>query len=104
MDSILFPFLKRIIWAMRKHRKLAIGLGILVVLVLALHFIPFDDRTGYLNGGGANICIGYTQPVNYTYRWITGGVDTWDNQISYLMPTNKNPGCAQPAHVRLYLL
>jgi hypothetical protein len=89
---------------MRKHKKLIIGLTPLIVLslVLILHFVPFDSRTGFLDRGGANICIGYTQPVNYTYRWITGGVNAWDDQLSYLKSINT--GCAQPAHIKLYIL
>lgn len=87
---------------MRKHKKLIIGSLVAVFLVLMLHFVPIDNRTGYLDHGLANTCIGYSQPVNYNYRWITGGVDTWDNQMSALGP--KNHGCDEPAHVRLYIL
>ena len=92
---------------MRKHKKLVISSLAVLALALLLHFVPFDSRTGYLNRGLANVCIGYTQPTNYTYRWISGGVNAWDNQLSYLKEgkiTQSNPTCAEPAHVRLYLL
>jgi hypothetical protein len=87
---------------MRKHKKLIISLCVSLIVVLILHFVPFDSRTGYLDRRGANICVGYTQPVDHTYRWITGGVNQWDDQLSYLHPDN--PGCAEPAHLKLYLL
>jgi len=94
---------------MKKHRRFLI-IGALVALVIALmHFIPFDSRQGYLDYGSRNTCVGYLVPVDYTYRWITGGVNTWDDQLSHLKETKlvapySNRTCEQPAHVKLYLL
>jgi hypothetical protein len=87
---------------MPKNKKLLKIATIVLVIVAGLHFVPFDSRTGYLDNGLANVCIGYSAPINYNYRWITGGVNTWDNDLSHLVA--KNPGCAQPVHLRLYLL
>lgn len=87
---------------MYKRKLLFIISGVIILLLLALHFIPFDNRTGYIDEGIANLCFGYSKPVDYTYRWVSGGVNAWDDQLSYLHP--KNPGCAQPAHIRLYIL
>ncbi|HSX17946.1 MAG TPA: hypothetical protein VLE51_01145 [Candidatus Saccharimonadales bacterium] len=92
---------------MRDHKKLIVGLSAFVILILSLHFIPFDSRSGYLDYGLANVCIGYSEPVNYSYRWITGGVNKWDDQLSHLTEAkfmSGNPTCAQPVHLRLYLL
>jgi len=95
---------------MRKHLKLiSIFTLAAVFVVLGLHFVPFDSRSGYLDYGGANVCIGYMKPVDYQYRWITGGVNAWDDQLSHLKETKLVPpyssrACDQPAHVRLYLL
>ncbi len=87
---------------MKKHKKLLQIAAIVTVILLGLHFVPFDSRSGYLDKGMANVCIGYTKPVDLKYRWITGGVNTWDNDLSYL--SDKNSGCAEPVHLRLYIL
>jgi len=86
---------------MKKHKKLLQIGAIVIVILLGLHFVPFDNRTGYLNRVD-NLCIGYGSPVDVNYRWITGGVNTWDNDLSNL--SDKNPGCSEPVHLRLYIL
>jgi hypothetical protein len=87
---------------MSRNRKISIAAGAVIVIVALLHFVPIDSRSGYLDKGLADVCIGYSAPTTYTYRWITGDVNQWDNDINYLK--NTNPGCAQPATIKLYIL
>ncbi len=87
---------------MKKHKKLLIAAGAILLIIALLHFAPFDSRSGYLEVKHINICIGNTKPVDYSYRWITGGVNKWDHEIDYLKKTNS--GCDQPATIRLYIL
>lgn len=92
--------------AKNKKRILA-SLAAFIIIAALLHFVPFDDRTGYLDKGMGNLCIGYLQPVELNYRWITGGVNTWDDQLSYLKEGSLNQAqvsCAEPVHIRLYIL
>lgn len=94
---------------MRKHLKMIIGMTAVAAIILLLHFVPFDSRSGYLDYGMANTCVGYLKPVDHNYRWISGGVNDWDDQLSHLKETKlqapyNNGTCDQPAHVRLYLL
>jgi hypothetical protein len=83
-------------------RKISIVAAAVLVIVALLHFVPFDSRSGYYDRGLLNVCYGYSQRVEYNYRWITGGVNEWDSQINNIKPSN--PGCAQPVTIKLYIL
>jgi hypothetical protein len=100
--NIPLPSFERIIAHMSRNRKISIVSVSVLVIVALLHFVPFDSRSGYMDRGLANLCVGYGAPTTYTYRWINGGVNQWDNDINYLK--NTNSGCAQPATIKLYIL
>lgn len=83
------------------------SIAVLVVIVLALRFIPIDSRTGYLDDGIDNLCSPYVQPVNHNFRWVKGEVPAWDDELSHLREaklSDGNPTCSEPAHVHLYVL
>jgi hypothetical protein len=86
----------------KKHRTAIIIISAVVVVgATLLHFVPFDSRTEYQ--------CDLTQDLNqdsspryYTYRWITGGVNKWDELLTQTGP--KTTFCNIPVHIKLYML
>jgi len=75
--------------------------ALVLIAVVLLHFVPFDSRTEYQCDLTLDLRQD-TSPRYYTYRWITGGVNKWDDLLSSTGP--KTPYCNIPVHIKLYML
>jgi hypothetical protein len=98
-----------------KQKKVIIFSTIVLLVLLALHFIPVYNQSGVIDRGLANVCIGYTNPVPLYHRLITGGNkgfndDKKDFKVAKLanngggIIASGDYGCAEPVTLRLYLL
>lgn len=93
-----------------KRRHLVI---IALAIVLALpHYIPLRSRTGLIDRGLSNLCVGYGAPVDHDHRLIPhgmGGYERDDAQFDEAELIFRNgmmlgsDSCAEPATLRLYL-
>ena len=90
---------------MSKRAKILIIPG-LILIALALHFIPIYSRTGVLQRGNGDECIGYSKPVPDNYRLVTGNINEFrsDKRIFQPVPFGQSASCAEPVTLRLYLL
>lgn len=94
---------------MRK-RKLIISLGLIIVFLGLLHFVPIYSKSGYIDHtiNGNATCIGYLGNQPHYYRLINNDLSEFnkDKAIFKLdVNTFNNTLCGiEPVTLRLYLL
>jgi hypothetical protein len=84
-----------------KQKKVIIICGAVLALGILLHFMPIDSRTGYIHN---EWCISQTPQATYNYRWISGDINEWDDEMSAIQPSSSECKLDQVVHVRLYAL
>lgn len=85
-------------------KKLVAALLVLALLITA-HLIPIYQRTGYLDKGSGNLCIGYTAPNVYSKRVIVNGFKVPQYFKSDSRAANGSGlDCAEPVKIRYFLI
>jgi hypothetical protein len=87
-------------------KKTLIVAIIVVALLSAARFVPIKERTGYLDRGQNNLCIGYDAPNVYSKRVILSGFS--EPQYFVSNPQGLNDGsdatCVEPVVVQYFLI
>ncbi len=103
---ILYSFWAYNFCVSKRAKIISAAVVLLMAFVIVFHFVPVDSRTGYLVYSQPTSCPSDSSVASYRYRWVTGGVNTWDDRLSHLREGTNLPGnlyCAEPAHLQLYL-
>lgn len=96
---------------MRITTSAKIVLGITFLLLLP-HFIPLYSKTGQLDRGTMNLCMGYGSPVSHYHRIIPSGLDEYRQERQLFKATQLTDQggilvgdiyCGEPVTLRLYL-
>ena len=90
---------------MTKKKSLLI-LAVFVVFIGLIHLIPVYSKTGVLDYGAGNLCIGYSEHEVRKYRLIPNGTKAFNDDKKYFKAiawSPSTPGCVTPVKMRLYL-
>lgn len=80
---------------------------VIILILLAVCFIPVKHRYGYINYGMGNECIGYGRAQPYMVTLIRG---LWRTPIGFMPDksamygSNDKYGCSLPVELEYYLI
>lgn len=85
-------------------KKIIVWSTILIAVAVAGHSMPVYNRSGYIDKGINNVCIGYTSNVPEYFRIGFGELSKFQEEKKYFMPiVLDDSGCMKPVTLRLYL-
>lgn len=92
-----------------KSHKLLTSLGVFILIIGLLHFVPIYNKTGYIDHGKNNqavTCMGYLSNQPHYYRIISGGFDDFkSDKDNYINEDISTSDCGiEPVTLRLYIL
>ncbi len=88
---------------MLKRKKLLFYLAVLIIFAVFIHLTPVYNKTGQLDKGLGNLCLGYGGPVPHYYRIVPNGINGFSEDKNYFKYKNSELTCAEPVVLRLYL-